>query len=53
MAASPIPGAAYIVANMSSMSVRSRLSTVFTASDLTRNRLSGMMRMSRTAMSAI
>jgi hypothetical protein len=38
---------------MSSMSARNGLSTAFTASDLSRNRLSGMMRMSRTAMIAI
>ena len=53
MAASPIPGAAYIVSNMSSISARNALSTPFTGSDLSRNRLSGMMRISRTAMAAI
>ena len=53
MAASPMPGAAYMVSNMSSTSVRSDLSTAVTGSDFSRSRLSGRMRMSRTAMRAM
>ena len=41
MAASPMPGAAYMVSNMSSTSLRSDLSTAFTGSELSRSRLSG------------
>ena len=53
MAASPMPGAAYMVSNMSSTSARNGLSIAFTGSDFSRSRLSGMMRMSRTAMAAM
>jgi len=48
-----MPGAAYMVSNMSSTNVRSGLLIVFTGSDLNLSRLSGMTRMSRRAMRAM
>ena len=53
MAASPIPGASYMVSSISSMSLRMPASIFFTGSDTCRNRLSGRMRMSRSAMAAM
>jgi len=50
IAASPTPGALYIVSNISSTSARTSASTVFTGSDFCRSRLSGRMMMSRNAM---
>jgi hypothetical protein len=52
MAASPMPGASYMVSNMSSTSLRMPASIFFTGSETSRNRLSGRMRMSRNAMTA-
>ena len=53
MAASPMPGASYMVSNMSSTSLRMPASIFFTGSDLSRSRLSGKIRISRTAMAAM
>ncbi len=53
MAASPMPGASYMVSNMSSISACTGLSTAFTGSDFSRSRVSGMMRISRFAMAAM
>jgi hypothetical protein len=53
IAASPIPGASYMVSNMSSTSSRMPASTFFTGSETCRNRLSGRMRMSRKAIAAM
>ena len=53
MAASPMPGASYMVSNMSLTSARSGLSTFATGSDFSRSRLSGRMMISRLAMAAI
>src|SRR6478672_3848859 len=50
MAASPTPGALYIVSNMSSTSVRRSAVMLFTGSDTCRSRLSGRMMISRNAM---
>jgi hypothetical protein len=50
IAASPTPGASYIVSNMSSTSARTPASTVFTGSETSRSRLSGRMMISRNAM---
>ncbi len=53
IAARPMPGAAYMVSNMSATSARRALSCAVTGSDLSRSRLSGRMMISRTAMAAI
>ena len=50
MAASPMPGASYMVSNMSSTSLRVAASILATGLETSRNRLSGKIRMSRTAM---
>src|SRR4051812_47008984 len=50
MAASPIPGASYMVSNMSSMSLRIPTSIFLTGSETFRSRLSGRTRISRSAM---
>src|ERR1700761_295101 len=46
MAASPMPGALYMVSNMSSTSLRMLASTFFTGSDTCRSRLSGIVMIS-------
>src|SRR5262249_26042472 len=50
MAASPMPGASYMVSNISATSLRMLASIFFTGSETCRNRLSGKMRISRTVM---
>ena len=50
IAANPMPGALYIVSNMSSTSLRILASICFTGSDFSRRRLSGSLIISRTAM---
>ena len=52
-AASPMPGASYMVSNMSSTSLRIPASIFFTGSETFRSRLSGRMRMGRSAMPAM
>ena len=49
IAASPMPGAAYMVSNISSTSLRVAASTLATGLETSRSRLSGKIRMSRTA----
>ena len=51
IAASPMPGASYMVSNMSSTSCLVAASILATGLETSRSRLSGKMRMSRTAMS--
>jgi hypothetical protein len=51
IAASPMPGALYIVSNMSSTSLRIPASICLTGSELSRRRLSGSVMISRIAMS--
>ena len=53
IAASPMPGASYMVSNMSSTSFLIDASTLATGLETSRSRLSGKIRMSRTAMAAI
>ena len=53
IAASPTPGASYMVSNMSSTSLRTSAVIFFTGSETSRNRLSGRMRISRSAMAAM
>ena len=50
IAASPMPGALYMVSNMSSTSLRMPSSMRLTGSETSRSRLSGSLMMSRTAM---
>ena len=50
IAASPMPGASYMVSNMSATSVRMSSSILPTGFETLRNRLSGRMMMSRSAM---
>ena len=53
MAASPMPGASYMVSNMSSTRRRSSGSIACAGSETSRSRLSGRMMMSRSAMAAM
>jgi hypothetical protein len=53
MAASPMPGASYMVSNMSATSFLTDESTLLTGFETARSRLSGKIRMSRIAMAAI
>ena len=53
MAASPMPGASYMVSNMSATSFFTSASIFLTGSETSRSRLSGMIRMSRSAMRAM
>ena len=53
MAASPMPGASYMVSNMSSTSFLISASIFLTGSETSRSRLSGMMRISRSAIRAM
>ena len=50
MPASPMPGAAYMVSNISSTSLRRLASMRLTGSDTSRSRLSGSFMISRTVM---
>ena len=50
IAASPMPGASYMVSNISSTSLRMPASIFFTGSDTCRSRLSGILMISRIAM---
>ena len=52
MAARPMPGASYMVSNMSSLSLRSSTVIFSTGFDTSRNRLSGKVIISRLAMAA-
>ena len=53
IAASPMPGASYMVSNMSATSFFISASIFLTGSETSRSRLSGRMRMSRSAMRAM